>query len=169
MSWCWYLRGGVFLFSRMISPLPQPIKTLSVKNRQWIHGCIFTSFQSLGFFATWQYLYASSLSVSFCFSHNIPQNLLINQLGARFLTQIQGKKNIRLLHGGTNAGKLSEKKICSCLRKVGGCGGCAGAHLYRFLRADVPISSPPCVQWSHIGSLQVTMVVLFTPCKHYKS
>ena len=56
--------------------------------------CVFTGLYNPGFFAICLLLYVSSLSRSFYFSHNISQDLLINQPGARFLTQMQRKKKI---------------------------------------------------------------------------
>ena len=74
--------------------------------------CVFTGLQNPGFFAICLLLYVSSLSMSFYFSH-ISQDLLINQPGARFLTQMQRKKetNHMLLQGETKSGKLNEQNM----------------------------------------------------------
>ena len=49
--------------------------------------------------------------MSFYFSHDISQDLLINQPGARFLTQMQGKKKIMCYsRGKQNLENLMSKK-----------------------------------------------------------
>lgn len=54
-------------------------KSPSVKQLTMTNDCTFTGLWNSGFFAICPLLYASSLSVSFYFSHDIPRDLLTNQ------------------------------------------------------------------------------------------